>query len=838
MKKFCLNRNWALKEMPLNVKKEMSESVCADKQGWYTGLNLPFDVHTPLIDNGVIKDPVLSDYSFLSEWIEQRSWWFKKSFSGDEIFNGASVCRLVIESLDVHADIFFNGVYLGHHASAHYPFIYDIKEFIKSDENILLVRMTSGLEYVDDSDLAEIDFAVCVEGERNISRGDKRRAFVRKPTYVYGWDWCPRIATVAIAKNAYIECYDDIAVNKISVNTKEIPNDNSKNAVLEIEAEVELLDIIASADADIEIAVVLDGETKATEKLTDYLLLSGINYISFCVTVPDAQLWYPNGMGSQPLYNISATVTCRNKTASYSPFLYGIRQISIDTSRMNEQNRRFAIKVNGKNIFCKGGNWIPADSIYARVTPEKYDTLVKEAADANFNMLRIWGGGIYERDEFYDACDKYGILVWQDMMFGCSTYPDHIEDFYNLVRYEVDYQTRRLNSRTCIALFCGNNENQWIFRDMKFKQEKQYGIKIANAMMPEYIRKNCSWIPYWNSSPYGGDTPNSPHVGDVHHWGECMMNGDMNKRIEPKEYDKVTGRFVSEYGYPGPCVRESIEKYFDGKEIDRESKVWQLHTNTFEKDTVDAGIKKHYTDKDLDLDGYLLYAGLTQSLMLEYSLESMRYKEFCGGGLFWMYNDCWGEVGWTIIDYYLKRKISFYGVRRTFAPVKLMMREEDGRIKIVSANDTQDNICLKLKYGYISFDGGINDFKIVDVVLSARTREQIIIFDKGDYDVSNGVYYAMPEMAHEKIAPAVLRIADSKNLSLCPPKLSVTNSTNDGKDKIIEILSETYCRGIYIDVPSSYHLSDNYFDMLPGETRKIKIIGGAEQKDIALKCLN
>jgi beta-mannosidase len=823
IKKINLNENWALKEAPLNFKKDMAGFI-NNEPGWFEGYNLPLDVHIPLIDHNVIKEPTMADYSASCLWIENRSWWFRKTFDGAELDPDALVYRLVLESLDSHADIFFNGAYLGHHASAHYPFIYDVAGLLRSGENVLLIRLTSGLEYINDETQSELDFHVVTEAGRSAySRGDKRRAFVRKPTYVYGWDWCPRIATVAIAKNVYIECLYDVSIEGISVETAEPGSTAKLNIVLDIE----MLDPVATADADIDVVIRLDGEIKCSAKICDSLLLSGTNYIELEMSVPDAKIWWPAGMGEQPLYTISAIVSCRDRVVVFPEMNFGIRTITLNTERMNEQCRKFELIVNGIPIFCKGANWIPADSIYARVTPEKYDTLVKEAVEANFNMLRVWGGGLYECDAFYDACDKYGILVWQDMMFGCSAYPDHLQDFWDLVGREFDYQTKRLRDRACLALFCGNNENHTIFRDKVEKQRvKQYGFKMCNVLMPEYIRKNCKWIIYWNSSPYGGDYPQSPYVGDVHHWKACMMNPEMSMRIEPKEFDKIESRFVSEYGYPGPCAKDSIIKYFDGHELVKGGDIWNHHNNTYEKMTVDAGIRKHFTNKDLDLDEYLLYAGLGQSLMLEYSLESLRAKLFCAGALFWMYNDCWGEVGWTIIDYYETRKISFYGTKRAFAPVKLIMREHNAdKIAVIGINDTPDTVSFRLKYGYVTFDGSQDDSREADVMLKPYSRFEVLSFKMRSHDALNGIFYAKP--VDGCVRPAIFRTGDARTLNLCSPKVRINNVVNEGNDLVMEIASDTYSYGVYIDAPLSLRMSDNYFEMLPGDMHKVRIQDGA-----------
>lgn len=837
MDRICLNEGWALREAPLHCGKEMSGWVAACPDGWHKHLTLPLDVRMPLMEAGLIKDPALADYYADSQWIEQRSWWFKKVFHHDAWEDYAAI-ELVLESIDAHADIFLNGAYLGHHASTHFPFRHEISPYVVQGENTLLVRLTAGLEQVSDRDLAEIDFAVSTEaGNGCPERGDPRRAFVRKPAYVFGWDWCPRVGSVAITKNAFIEGHRAATIRHIGMETVEIDEKNAR-AKVRAELEIALFDITATADADVRLSLAIGGRTAACGQLPDILLRSGLNYVTLWLTVDAAQLWWPYGMGKQPLYEVTASVACRGITSAYPPFNFGLRQITMDTGREDENHRRFAFLVNGKRIFCKGGNWIPADTVYARITPERYDALVHEAAQAHFNMLRVWGGGLYERDEFYDACDRYGLLVWQDMMFACAAYPDHLSDMYDLIGRELDYQTRRLANRACLAVFCGNNENhvamrEWFREHVKLTAGRQYGLKTSNVQVPEYVRKNCPWIPYWNGSPYGGDTPNAYNAGDVHYWGECMMNPDMAKRIDPREFDKVTARFVSEYGYPGPYLKESIERYFDGAPVERNGKIWNLHNNTFEKLTVAAGIKKHFTEGELTLEAYLLYAGAVQSLMLEYSLESLRFKTFCGGGLFWMYNDCWGEVGWSIIDYYLVRKISFYGVRRAFAPVKLIMREQDGVITVVGCNDTATAVSFDLRYGYTRFDGKEDHAQMVPLTLPAYSRDIVVVFDKEGNDPAAGTWYAAPVKAAAStdttacpdIYPALLRPFDSK-VTVTPKAQLSFRETDAGI--FIRITAETYCRCAYLDTPAEARLSDNYFSLLPGEIREIQVDGSRD----------
>lgn len=838
MSKISLNTGWNLIYESLNFGPDKSTDILQRKEGWLE-TDLPCDIHMPLLRAGAIKEPLEEANSFDCEWIEDKSWWFKKTFTLDNHLLNSDVLRLSLESLDSESDIFLNGKNLGHHKSAFYPFVCDIKGAAIEGENILLVRLSSGVEYVSDFDLAGLKSTVGDESGRGKGRrGDKRRVFVRKPQYGYGWDWGPRVATCGIMKGVFIEGFYKLNINSVHTWTRCI----HKNAVVNIDIEINNLHPFSTRDALLKIEFLFENE-KVLEFNREVFLTSGKNYISQEAVIESPKLWWPSNMGEQPLYEVRVSVSTEEVVTTYPVIKFGIRTINVNMEKLNTKERKFAFVVNGVEIFCKGGNWIPADSIYARVTDEKYDVLLREAKEANFNMLRIWGGGIYERDIFYEKCDEYGILLWHDFMFACAMYPDNLPWFLLEVEREINYQTKRLRNHASLALWCGNNENHWGFDEWwkDIETSPKYGGEICyNQIAPEIIQRNCPQITYWNSSPYGGENPNGNLAGDRHHWGDCTMNEDMEKRISPEEYDKIDAKFISEYGYIGPCSKTSIEKYHGGKELDRNGLIWQLHNNTFEKDTVAAGIKKHYIDPEkLDINGYLLYAGLCQGLMYSYSLEAIRFKENCGGSLFWMYNDCWGEVGWTIIDYYLKRKISYYFVKRAFAPVKLIMREKGGIVKVMGINETTNLMKFDLEYGYISYDGSSKESSITTAELRPNSRKVLFEFKKGCHDEANGIYFVRAK-DDDKLKPAVLNNGNFKKLNIRQNEIEVLDYICDKSVVKFKVSSKAYVHAVHFKLDAAVNLSDEYFDLLPGETREITINNAPEGlsiKDIIPNCV-
>lgn len=831
MATLLLNDNWNIHETHMEIDKNHLPDVVNLCEGWMN-TDLPADVRMPLLKAGVIKEPLVGEDWKNSTWIADKAWWFKKVFSGEGIDFSDDIIQLEMEGLDARADIFLNNVYLGTHKSVHYPFVYEVKNILNKEENVLLVRMTTGLEDVSQSDLSEINYGVCIEQDNGgKDRSDKRRAFLRKPQYVVGWDWGPTVVSCGITGSVKLTGHKEIAFREMHVYTDSI---NGTDATVKFELNVESLGYINTKRCDYDINISYDGKLVQSVSKSDVILTAGYNYFDESVVIKDAKLWWPNGYGKQPLYDIEVSVTSNKATESWETIKFGIRTVTVDTSTLSGKESKFEFVVNGTPIYCKGGNWIPNDFIYARVKDEKYYTLIEDAYEAGFNMIRVWGGGLYERDLFYNLCNEKGILLWHDFMFACACLPDHREEYCALVRKEYEYQAKRLRNHCCMGVFSGSNEVHWLFnpiespeREVAYTYEHQYGLKLLNMMATEIIRKNCKHIYYWNSSPFGGDVPNSTDAGDIHYWRDPgFMSDEMERRLNIKDYDDLRAKFVTEYGFVGPSCKEAMYKYLgddcptDAKgEPDRSSYRWWWHSNVFEKGTVNAGIEKNYglNPKELNLDDYIFYGGLVHSLMYNYSLEAFRFKDFCFGGLIWMYNDAWGEVGWTIVDYYLNKKIPYYGVKRAFAPKKFIIRfdEKNKEVVVMGCNDTSMPLDVKAQIGYVSFDGKIKKLSPVDFHIDARSRSYVYRAALPDEDYKAGTI--MLYVDSEDIDNAWLRLSEIKNLSIdMTARERVVITKID--DSHLKVSSDVFAHGVYL---KSKEPSDNYFDLLPGEEKII-----------------
>lgn len=812
IKEIPLNGLWGLRDEPLAAGVADGAAIGQAAEGWIP-TPVPGDIHQGLMAAGRIKEPLVGLNSFDCDWIETRSWWLRKTFPSPAGRRTADRIELELNGLDSNASIFLNGKHLGDHKSSFYPFVANVTNDLKeAQDNVLLLRLTTGVEDIQESDMALLGQEPATEGPNGRpERGEPRRAFVRKPQYSFGWDWSPRVATVAVGGDVTLRVIKTACVRDVCLR----PRRDGKDVVLDATVTVDLMHDYRTADGEVRIAI-KDESGKSLKIAAKVLLKSGLNFIDLSLPVKNPRFWWPRSLGEPHRYAVTAQVAVGKETSAFPEFHYGLRFIELDTKGT------FAFVVNGKKIFCRGANWIPADALYARVTDARYDQLVLEAAKANFNMLRVWGGGRYEPDAFYDACDRYGILVWQDFMFACAPYPDHLEWFNELVRREAEYQTVRLRNHACLALWSGNNEclqglAEW------WPGKTRGGYHLYNYLLPAVVRKNCPQIPYWNGSPYGGQVPNDPAVGDRHHWADCTMNAEMAKRITPEEYDKCTSLFVSEYGYIGAPVRETVTAYLDGADFDRQGKVWQHHNNTFEKNTVDAGIRKHYKDPEsISLDEYFLYSGLVQGLMYGYSLEAQRVRPECHGALFWMYEDCWGEVGWTIIDYHLRRKIAWYFVKRAFEPVRLILRENNGTIRVTLANDTPDAVRGTLEFGKISLDGTTASLKQKNFTAPPLERTVVAMFKKGSGNPARELWIARVKR-NDQVRPAVLRAADIRQLERTSPRLAVDVLKRSKNEWHVRIAADVFAHAVHLTLPKNAEPSDDYFDLLPGERRTVTV---------------
>ncbi len=961
MKALNLCGPWDLIERPLADGPAAALSVlCAPAD---LSVCVPGDVSDALVQAGREPEPLVAENFRRFAWVQDRSWWFRRTVSLPADWAWASAIELSLDGLDVHADVWCNGVHIGSHLSAFHPFRRDIREHVRfGEDNTILVRLTTGREHAEPHASRLWCRAVPTEGSRGYpDRGLPERIYLRKPAFTWGWDWAPMLATCGITGTASLRAHARTEITDVSavtvlapvarasrpcsveasqanrlekgdrhlrdeqrVATEPVPifDEASQadaafttaDARVRVTVEIEHATLFESARGDVSVRLTdADGrEFLATAR--NVFLASGTNFVDVDVEIPNARLWWPNGSGEPHLYTLRASVTTdAGDTAESDPIRYGVRTVELDTAP-----GRFAVVVNGVPLFIQGGNWVPSDSLYGRISDEKLHTLVAEAAEANFNCLRLWGGGRFEADAFYDACDERGILVWHDFMSACAPLPADEDWFRREFLREADYQIRRLRSRPCLLLWCGNNEvsmcGPWAAQAIENRRDPAWELYFRD--LPRLVRQLAPHVPYWPTSPYGGvKTVSDNREGDDHHW--VVMRKESEFWSNPWYWDgKDIPIFNSEYGYGGPCCLTSTKQYLGldesdlasedaassvarascpcvagasrpcpegepasgpagGPPIDEgrprhphgqdargthgrdahatesmdvlRSEVGRQHTNSFyDIPRVNHSIRMQYADPEgLSLERYILLGGLCQGLNLGYSLESLRANAHTMGGIFWMYNDAWGENGWTIIDYYLRRKVSYYGVRRRLAPRRLVLRPggmafggEPGEVVLRALNGRPQPLDLSVRVGYQSFDGSESDLRTVRATIPGRSNSLVARIPAPDPErCARGTVVAIPE--RDELEWTWWQRSPIRELNLPPVEVSVVEAAVRGEDLDVTVTAPRFAHAVHLNTPDDLRASDLYFDLYPKQRKTVTVHGGAQLRaeDVRALCV-
>lgn len=795
------------------VYSDRGPNAFPSKTGWIP-MQVPGDVTCALVDAGIIEEPFLKTNTKKNLWIRDLSWWLIKEFEVTAETLEEDIVRLNIEMLDFNADILLNGMRVAHHENAFCAFSEDVKRFLQVGKNQLVIRLTSGMElhYPKDSVsyYCASDNAIC-----------DQRVYTRKPQFTYGWDWCQPVPTCGIGRSIEIEAFSGAKVSAARVDTLKL---DGGDAEIEFNFEIEKSNMVQSAETEIEYALEIDGETVYTGRQTK-MLVGGINYVSERVTLQGAKLWWPNGYGAQNLYTFTARCTARGITNEMPEKRIGIRTIELDTSKLEDGSRNFFFKVNGTRIFCKGGNWVPTDSLYLRTPDSSYKTLVSEGAAANFTMFRMWGGGTYEPDCFYEYCSEYGILLMHDFMYACGFYPDHLDSFLLEAEREAEYQTKRLAHYPCMAVWTGNNEISESYSDWfpaPVKPDRFYGEKVFNYIQPRAVHRNSPMVPYMPSSPYFGERANLTEEGDVHAWSYFGRDPKTKFKFvyELEAFDRIPARFSSEYGFFGAQMESTVRRYHDGEEMAFDGEIWKHHGEFDRKrSNIDGAINRHITDfSTLDIPGYLTYSGIMQGLLYAELAEAMRQKPYGAGDLIWMYNDCWPETGWTIIDYYLTRKISFYFLKRAFQPRKLIIRKAEGGARVTVINETPEPITAEITCGYMTFDGKTDSLCTKTVEAAPHSWQQ---FDLAVCnDLQNGFYFA----SAEGFDTADSLRAYYRDYVFPESHAKIEAVEQDGNDLLVTVSADVYTPFAYLMTSDDrVHYSDNYLTLYPNEKKTIRV---------------
>ncbi len=774
------------------------------KENTWLAATVPGTIHLDLMNNNMIPDPYKDENEKKVQWVENEDWEYQTPFtvSGAELKN--QHIDLVFDGLDTFAEIYLNGKLLKKTDNMFRTWTIPVKSYVKQGENILQVQFKSSVNA--GKELAKnVPFTL----------PESPRSLVRKAQYQFGWDWGPRLVTAGIWKDVSLRFWDQVQLETVKIEQVKL---TTQKADLAIHAE-----IFAQEAGKYKFSI--------NDQIQNIALKSGLNTILVPYQIRNPKLWQPNGWGKPNLYDIRITLKKENKIIDGKTERIGLKTVEL-IQKKDAQGKSFYFKVNGQPMYAKGTNWIPGDSFSPRMTKEKYQKLIKDCKEANMNMIRIWGGGIYEDDEFYKACDESGILIWQDFMFAGSFYPAN-EDFQKNVEAEVKDQIARLQNHASLALWCGNNEIDeaivnWGYQK-QFKYSKNDSLQvwkeyktIFHQVIPDAIRKYATADKqiYWPSSPsIGWGHKESLTEGDSHYWG--VWWGEQPFEI----FNEKVPRFASEYGFQGMPTLETTKSMFSGKpDLSLQNPVIKAH----EKHSRGWEIIENYMKRDYvvpkDFVKYNYVSQLLQARGMQIAIEAhRRAKPYNMGTLYWQLNDCWPVVSWSSIDYLGNWKALHYQVKRSFENQVILAEEKNRILNFYGINDGLG------KTEEVNIEFKVNNFKGENIHTAVSNKKQdlegIVKFDPssvaelvGDAD-KNALFLniILRGKGEKVIAENNYFFAKPKDLKLTKPNLQIKKISATE----IEISTDVLAKDVYL--MGDTHFSDNFFDLLPKTSRRITL---------------
>lgn len=759
-------------------------------------VKIPGTIHTDLFENKLIPDPFSGTNEKELQWIETENWEYETKFNiyKSELKN--QNIDLLFEGLDTYATIYLNGKLLLETDNMFRTWNTSVKDKLQIGENHLKIIFKSASNFGKE-EAKKLPYTL---------PGDEK-VFTRKAQYHFGWDWGPRFVTCGIYKPIKLHFCNDTKIGNIKFSQIEL---NDKKAVLEFTTE-----IYVSKVKTIQLVI--------NEKKETFNLKKGRNRIKMQYEITNPKRWWCNGLGEANMYSFQINVSKKNKIIDSKKLNIGLRTIEL-VQEKDDIGKSFYFKLNGIPVFMKGANYIPPDSFLPRVTDSTYNAIVKNAVDANMNMIRVWGGGVYADDAFYDACDKNGILVWQDFMFACAMYPSD-EKFLENVKNEVIDNVNRLQNHPSIALWCGNNENDEGWKNWGWQKQYNYSETDSTNIWNGYKNLFHELIPqtldsllskeknmYWPSSPsIGWGRKESLLQGDSHYWGVWWG-------MEPFEvYKKKVGRFMSEYGFQGMPSLETFSKFANSENLNlnsEEVKAHQKHNTGYQ--TIQTYMEREY-QIPTKFEDYIYVSQLLQAEGMKTAIEAhRRAKPYCMGTLFWQLNDCWPVTSWSSVDYFGNWKAFQYQARNSFENVLISVNEEDNYYKVYIVNDELNTKKGKLEVQLIDFDGKTLWGKVSEIQIDANTSKVYFQINKSEFEKFNLKQAVLNIKFNE--AKTNYFFAKPKDLELKNPTISikVLNKTT------IQISTYKLAKNVFLSQEGS-SFSDNYFDLLPNEKRVIKI---------------
>jgi beta-mannosidase len=772
---------------------------------------VPGEVHVTLLKAGRIPDPFVADNELDVQWVAEKDWEYEGRFDISKEMLAQEQVFLVCDGLDTLAEITVNGQALGSTDNAFRTYRWDIKKAIKAGENVIQIIFRSPVDYVTPLQAQQ---PLAAPGQ-SIPGGP----YLRKAPCQWGWDWGPMLPPIGIWKEIRLEGYQ-----KARMTDCHIQQAHQHDGTVVVTA---LASLDQWSDEGLQLCLTLT-DPNGKRFATTCKVVNG--QAKAVLEIQEPLLWWPNGYGEQALYD--AHVTLREEDESIvdqRSYQIGLRTLSL-MQDPDEFGETFTFMVNGVPIFAKGSNWIPADSFPTRITRDQLDRLLRDAARAHHNMIRVWGGGFYESEDFYDLCDAYGILVWQDFIFSCSIYPLDDPEFLENVRQEVIDNVRRIRHRASLALWCGNNEMDWGWESWGWSQGDWLAFRPAYKtffyeLLPEWLEDLDPDTPYWFSSPSSGtpfENANSNDVGDAHYWE--VWHGSKPFTAYREQFP----RFMSEFGFQSLPPLETIRTYATEDHWNLTDYIIEHHQRSYYASAQFMGQMALHFMMPIDFQSLVYLTMVLQAEGIRYGVEHWRRNRHrVSGTLYWQLNDCWPVASWSSLDYFGRWKALHYESKRFFAPLLLSIEddEESAVMKVHLTSDLQTAQDVSLRWRLMRLDGKVLDEDTVNATIEPLTSQQVFDGDFSDLSLAEKretIFVAQLYIGDVLHATQLGTFVRNKHLQLEEPQLRAYLREGSAGSVIIEVEAAHLARFVALSVDGAdVVFSDNYFDVLPGETVQI-----------------